>query len=139
MGVALRQTVGGGGDYLLDSFRLSHPHTPGHTRFAGKKSSPLDYVLLSSSLRHLLPISTTRVGASPLTSDHYPVEFFFSVTGFQAPVTIINGGLRMRELSTASREELHRELEATSDFAQRQGPKLNDLPAGDVFEEASTV
>ena len=45
----------------------------------------------------------------------------------------------MKELSTASREELHRELEATSDFAQRLSPKLNDLPAGDVFEVASTV
>ena len=45
----------------------------------------------------------------------------------------------MKELSTANREELHRELETTSDFAQRLSLKLNELPAGDVFEVASTI
>ena len=100
----LSDKLGGrGGDSLLDAFRFLHPHTPGHTRFSGNKSSRLDYVLLSPSLRHMLPISTAGVGTSPLTSDHYPVEFSFRVTGFQPPVTVINGGLRMKELSTADR------------------------------------
>ena len=34
---------------------------------------------------------------------------------------------------------MHRELETTPDFAQRLSLKLKELPAGDVFEVASTV